>query len=98
MTKKDLIDKIGEALQANVETKHISKAAAERVLDVLGDVAAAELLGGGEVPLGSALGKLKAEQRKARTGRNPRTGAPVEVPARTAVKFVPGKELKAALR
>ena len=35
--------------------------------------------------------------RKARTARNPKTGAPVEVPARTAVFFKPGKEFKERL-
>ena len=40
------------------------------------------------------LGKLKATTRAARTGRNPQTGAPVEIPERMAVKFVAGKALE----
>ncbi len=39
------------------------------------------------------LGKLKATTRAARTGRNPQTGEPVEIPERTAVKFAVGKAL-----
>ena len=39
------------------------------------------------------LGKLKATTRAARTGRNPQTGAPVEIPERMAVKFAAGKAL-----
>lgn len=39
------------------------------------------------------LGKLKTTTRAARTGRNPQTGAPVQIPARVAVKFSAGKAL-----
>ena len=39
------------------------------------------------------LGKLKATTRAARTGRNPQTGEPVEIPERMAVKFAAGKAL-----
>ena len=39
------------------------------------------------------LGKLKATTRAARTGRNPQTGEPVEIPERMAVKFSAGKAL-----
>jgi len=60
-------------------------------------VSAAELIAGGEVPL-PGLGKLKAEDRKARMGRNPRTGKPLQIAAGTTVKFAIGKELKDALR
>ena len=44
------------------------------------------------------LGSLEPRERIARTMRNPRTLAAVEVPARRAVFFTPGQELKAALR
>ncbi len=90
MTKKDLIVKIAE------DTGH-KKADVEKILDSLGGVAAAELIGEGEVPL-PGLGKLKAEGRKERMGRNPRTGAPVKIAACTIVKFAIGKELKDALK
>ncbi|SNS06192.1 DNA-binding protein HU-beta [Humidesulfovibrio mexicanus] len=90
MTKKDLIAKIAEE-------SGDSKATVERVLDSLGSVAAAELLGGGEVPL-PGLGKLKAKECKAREGRNPKTGQPLQIAAHTAVKFVAGQELKDALK
>lgn len=43
------------------------------------------------------LGKLKTSTRAARTGRNPQTGAPVEIPERIAVKFSAGKALDDAL-
>ena len=48
---------------------------------------------GGEVPL-KGLGKFKVQHRKARVGRNPLTGAPVDIPAKTVVKFTVAKALK----
>ncbi len=97
MTQKDLIDHVTKSLSSKGDAMHISKTAVGHVLGALGDVAAAELLGGGSVPL-PGLGKLKAEARAARAGRNPRTGEPIQIAARTAVKFEAGKELKEALK
>jgi len=50
---------------------------------------------GGEVRI-AGFGTFKTSARAARTSRNPRTGEPVQVPARTAARFVPGKGLKTA--
>lgn len=90
MTKAELIAMVAEATKSK-------KSDVERIVNSLGDVAAAELLGGGEVSLPS-LGKLKAHSCKARTGRNPRTGKPIEIPAKTAVRFTVGQALKNALK
>jgi integration host factor subunit beta len=43
------------------------------------------------------FGTFRFRERRARVGRNPRTGARVEVPARRVVYFKPGKELKERL-
>jgi DNA-binding protein HU-beta len=40
------------------------------------------------------LGKFKVQNRKARVGRNPLTGEPVNIPAKTVVKFTVAKSLK----
>ena len=67
------------------------------VLDALADEVVAQLAKeGAEVPI-PGVGKLKTVTRPARTGRNPATGAPVEIPEKRVVKFVPGKALKDAL-
>ncbi len=50
---------------------------------------------GGEVRI-AGFGTFKTSARAARTSRNPRTGEPVAVPARTAARFIPGKGLKTA--
>jgi nucleoid DNA-binding protein len=43
------------------------------------------------------LGIFEAKQTKARTGRNPSTGEPIDIPASRKAGFRPGKELKERL-
>jgi DNA-binding protein HU-beta len=43
------------------------------------------------------FGTFKTVKRKGRTGRNPQNGEPVDIPAKTIPKFVPGKALKEAV-
>lgn len=68
----------------------------EKALQAFCSVAAAELLAGGEVSL-PGLGKLKVKETNARTGRNPRTGEAIEIPAGRKVVFSSGKDFKEAL-
>jgi DNA-binding protein HU-beta len=42
----------------------------------------------------AGLGRLKKSQRKARMGRNPQTGEPIKIPAKTVVKFYVAKAVK----
>ncbi len=44
------------------------------------------------------FGTFSTSDRAARTGRNPRTGAAIQIPATTVPKFKAGKELKAAIK
>ena len=90
MNKAELI----AAIAANVE---LPKRDIDAVLEAAGTViaqhfAAADAGVDAEVVL-PGLGKLKATTRAARTGRNPQTGAPVEIPERMTVKFSAGKAL-----
>jgi DNA-binding protein HU-beta len=43
------------------------------------------------------LGRLKKAQRKARTGRNPQTGEPIKIKAKTVAKFYLAKAVKDAI-
>ena len=43
------------------------------------------------------LGKAVKAARKARVGRNPQTGEPIKIPAKTVVKFYVGKAVKDAI-
>lgn len=90
MTKQELIDTIHNDLQASGTP--ISKTQVNAVLERLATTAATQLLNGRDVPL-PGLGKLKATQRTARTGRNPSTGAPIDIPAKTTVKLTAAKAL-----
>jgi DNA-binding protein HU-beta len=90
MTKKDLVAKLHE------ET-HLSLAQSMDLLNKLGDIIAAELLGGGEVHL-PAVGKLYVRARPARTGRNPRTGATLSIPAGKKLSVRATKDLLEALK
>lgn len=86
MTKTELIQTLADATGSE-------KKQAKEFLEALTGVIEREIGQGGEVPL-KGLGKFKVQRRKARTGRNPATGAPIEIPAKTVVKFTVAKSLK----
>ncbi len=90
MNKGDLVDKIaGNA--------GLSKVQAGTALNSLIDGITGTLRKGDRVTL-VGFGTFSTSQRKARTGRNPQTGAPLKIGAKKVAKFSPGAELKAALR
>lgn len=86
MTKADLIAEIASRAS-------LTKAAAERALNALLDEVQEALAGEGKVTL-SGFGSFVVEDRKERTGRNPRTGEDILIPASRVVRFRPGKGLK----
>jgi DNA-binding protein HU-beta len=73
-----------------------NKKAVEAVLKTAADVIYAELQKGGEVTL-PGLGKLTVKAKAARTGRNPKTGEEIEIPAKTVPHFSASKALKDAV-
>ena len=73
-----------------------SQAAVGRVIDAMFDTIAASIKKGDKVTIPGYLTVDKGH-RKARTGRNPQTGATVTVPASTAMKFTASSTLKAQL-
>jgi DNA-binding protein HU-beta len=89
MNKQQLID----AIAAKAE---ISKADATRALEALTDTVTNELKDGGQVAL-VGFGTFSTSERAARNGRNPQTGATIEIAAATVPKFKPGKGLKDAV-
>lgn len=82
-----------ELIIKTAQVSGVSKKDVEAVLKVAGDVISDALVDSGEAVL-PGLGKLVIGQRAARTGRNPKTGAPVEIPAGKTVKFKAAKTLK----
>ncbi|GAB2927690.1 HU family DNA-binding protein [Rheinheimera gaetbuli] len=95
MNKSQLVDAI-IAKMKGTHDRIVSKTDVNAYLDCLESVATAELKSGGEVAL-VGLGKLKVAQKAARTGRNPKTGAAIDIPAKTVVKFTPAKALADAI-
>ncbi|WP_342707490.1 HU family DNA-binding protein [Allochromatium warmingii] len=90
MNKSELIEKMAEAAD-------ISKAAAGRALDALTDSIAVALKDGDTVSL-IGFGTFSLKERAARTGRNPQTGATIEIKASKTPAFKAGKALKDAVQ
>jgi len=89
MNKNDLIDAVAE------RTGLAKSDAARAVEALLGTIT--EALQRGETVAVSGFGSFVTKVRAARTGRNPRTGEPVAIPASRAPTFKAGKALKDAL-
>jgi DNA-binding protein HU-beta len=90
MNKSDLIETMAEA-------GDISKTAAGRALDALTDAIAIALKNGETVSL-IGFGTFSVKERAARTGRNPQTGASIEISASKTPAFKAGKALKDAIQ
>jgi DNA-binding protein HU-beta len=90
MNKADLIDSVRDAL-------NITRADAERAVETLIDRITGTLKKGGEVSI-AGLGIFVAKMRAGRTGRNPRTGEMIKVPAMRVPKFRAAKALKDAVK
>lgn len=82
-----------ELIQALADEAGHDKKQAKDFLEALTALIEKQIRSGGEVPL-KGLGKFKVQHRKARVGRNPATGEPIQIPAKTVVKFTVAKSLK----
>jgi DNA-binding protein HU-beta len=89
MNKAELIDAVADAAD-------ISKAAAGRSVDTVLEVITESLKKGSAVTL-VGFGTFNVRRREARTGRNPRTGEPIQIKASNLAVFKAGKGLKDAL-
>lgn len=89
MNKTELIDAVAEAAD-------LSKADAGRAVDAVVDSITGSLKGGDSVTL-VGFGTFLVRARSARTGRNPQTGATIEIKAANVPAFKAGKALKDAV-
>jgi DNA-binding protein HU-beta len=87
LTKSEIVSAIAQ--QAGVEKK-----TAEAMIDALARLAYEHARDEFSVP---GIGKLVVVERKARTARNPKTGATIQVPAKKALKFRIAKAAKDAI-
>jgi integration host factor subunit beta len=86
MTKADLIDEVSRAVE-------MTRKDSESIVDTIFDSIVRALRGSEKIEI-RGFGSFRTRQRQPRTGRNPKTGAKVEVPAKTIPYFKPSKELK----
>ncbi|MDE0933409.1 MAG: HU family DNA-binding protein [Novosphingopyxis baekryungensis] len=89
MNKQDLVNQVAD-------TSGLSKSDASKAVESVFDTITSTLKDGGDVRL-VGFGTFSVSQRKASTGRNPRTGEPMTIPASTQPKFKAGKALKDAV-
>lgn len=75
----------------------MTKVKAARVIDSLLEHVMRSLKKGERASL-VGFGTFTVTRRRARTGRNPQTGTPIQIPARRVVRFTAGKTLKAEIR
>lgn len=90
MTKADLIAYVAKKASLT------NKAAREAVAAVLGAIT--DSLKKGEKVVVTGFGTFSVRSRAARKGRNPQTGAVINIPARKTPGFTAGKALKKAIR
>ncbi len=86
MTKAELVDEVARAAELN-------KRDAEVIVETVFESIVSALHKGEKVEL-RGFGSFRTRERGPRRGRNPKTGEPVDVPAKRVPYFKPGKELK----
>jgi integration host factor subunit beta len=86
MTKAELVEEVARAAEL---TKKDSEVIVEEVFKNI-----IQALNRGEKIELRGFGSFRVRHRDARRGRNPKTGAPVDIPAKRVPYFKPGKELK----
>jgi DNA-binding protein HU-beta len=89
MTKEEFVTKLAG-------TSKVTKKQADEMFSAFIGMVATSLRKGERVAL-PGLGVFSVVQKKARTGRNPGTGAAIKIPARKAVKFSVSSALKQGL-
>jgi len=86
MTKADLIEDVSRAIE-------MSRKDSEVVVETIFESIVKSLQGGDKIEI-RGFGSFRTRQRQARSGRNPKTGEKVAVPAKKIPYFKPSKELK----
>lgn len=86
MTKADLVEIV--AKEADMTKKDV-----EQLVEIIFDSIVSTLNNGEKIEL-RGFGSFRVRQRNARKGRNPKTGEPVDIPAKRVAYFKPGKDLK----
>ena len=88
MNKGDLVDQVAKVVSTKKEAQAAVDCVLQSITKALKKKDTVTLVG---------FGTFKVDKRKARTGRNPQTGAEIKIKAKKVPKFVPGKALKAVI-
>lgn len=88
MNKAELVSKVAAIVGTQKQAKEVVDCVLDAITDALANQDTVQIAG---------FGSFKVSERKARTGRNPRTGAPIEIPAANVPKFSASKALKDAV-
>ena len=86
MTKAELSDEVSHVVE-------MTRKDSEMIVEAIFDSIVRAVRGGDKIEI-RGLGSFHTRERKPRVGRNPKTGVPVEVPAKRVPYFKPSKELK----
>ncbi len=86
MTKAELVEDVARAAE-------LTKKDAEKLVEIVFESIIETLNQGEKIEL-RGFGSFRVRERGARRGRNPKTGDPVNIPAKRVPYFKPGKELK----
>ena len=86
MTKADLIEEVSKVVE-------MTRKDSEVIVEAIFDSVVRSLRQGDKIEI-RGFGSFRTRQRQPRVGRNPKTGARVEVPAKRIPYFKPSKELK----
>ncbi|MGH9381281.1 MAG: HU family DNA-binding protein [Thermoanaerobaculia bacterium] len=89
LTKAELVDEVARATR-------VTRKEADSMVSAVFDGMVESLQRGEKIEL-RGFGSFRIRQRNSRTGRNPRTGARVHVPAKRIPYFKPGRELRQGL-
>jgi DNA-binding protein HU-beta len=89
MNKGDLINEVAKIVKTKKEAQATVDCIFSEITKALKKEETVQIIG---------FGSFKVSKRKARKGRNPQTGAVIDIAARTVPKFVPGKALKDAVK
>ena len=93
MNQKELAGKIADKLKED----KIKKVLVEKILDTALELITESLVKGGKVRL-VGFGNFLVRTRASRVGRNPQTGDKIEIPQSKSPAFVPGINLKKAIK
>ena len=89
MNRNELIEEVAKVLKTRKDAEAAIECILKTITNTLAKKEDIQIIG---------FGRFTTKDNAARTGRNPKTGEAIEIPAKTVPKFVPGAALKKAVK